>query len=235
MGRRGRACPRVASPPMAVTHGQIASPALVDRLKDAGGVMVMRDGHAVAAHFGSTATEVAVCVKRVGLAVRSDLAVLDVTGAEPWLTSFLAEALGQSVPSPGRARQVAGTWCCRVASDRAVVVGPWSTIARWTQRPGDRTSTRAALTLVGPRVSRVLDDVGLQNDLEVEGLREGWFADSPTLLLRESADRYLLVVDAEQAGQAWRELLDAGRSLGLSMVGADALARLAAAPAPGIF
>jgi glycine cleavage system aminomethyltransferase T len=235
MGRRDRPGPRVASSPMAVTYGQIASPELVDRLEQAGGVMVMRDGHPVAAHFGSTATEVAVCVKRVGLAVRSDLAVLDVTGAEPRLAAFLADALGQSVPSPGRARQIAGTWCCRVASDRAVVVGPWSTIARWTQLPGDGTNERAALTLVGPRVSQVLADVGLQNDLEIEGLREGWFADSPTLLLRESADRYLLVVDAEQAGGAWRELLDAGRSLGLSMVGADALARLAAAPAPGIF
>jgi len=91
------------------------------------------------------------------------------------------------------------------------------------------------LTLAGPRAHQVLADVGLQNDLEIEGLREGWFADSPTLLLRESADRYLLVVDAAQAGDAWRQLLDAGRSLGLSMVGADALARLAAAPAPGIF
>ena len=30
MGRRGRAPPRVASPPMAVAHGQLAPPALVD-------------------------------------------------------------------------------------------------------------------------------------------------------------------------------------------------------------
>jgi hypothetical protein len=214
---------------MAVAHGQIASPALVDRLRLAGGVMVMRDGHAVAAPVGATATEVAVCVKCVGLAVRSDLAVLDVAGDEPWLAPF------QPVPSQGRARRIAGTWCCRVASDRAVVIGPWSATARWTQLPRGDTSARVVLTLVGPRAHQVLADVGLHDDLEVEGLREGWFADSPTLLLRESADRYLLVVDAEQAGDGWRELLDAGRSLGLSMVGADALARLAAAPAPGIF
>ena len=224
MGRRGSPCARVASSPMAVAYGQIASPALVDRLEQAGGVMVMRDGHPVAAHFGSTATEVAVCVKRVGLAVRSDLAVLDVAGAEPWVP--------QPVPSQGRARRIAGTWFCRVASDRAVVIGPWSATAHLVR---DRADEHAVLTLAGPRAHQVLADVGLQNDLEIEGLREGWFADSPTLLLRESADRYLLVVDAEQAGVAWRQLLDAGRSLGLSMVGADALARLAAAPAPGIF
>ena len=232
---------------MAVTHGQIASPALVDRLRQAGGVMVVRDGHTVAAHFGSTATEVAVCVKRVGLAVRSDLAALDVVGPEPSLARFLADTLGQQVPSLGRARQIAGTWCCRVASDRATVIAPWSTTARWTRivreaivagspiACTDRSESATALTLVGPRVAQVLADVGLHNDLPLHTVREGWFAESPTLLLHESADRYLLLVDAEQAGDAWVELLDAGRSLGLSMVGAEALARLAAAPAAGIF
>jgi glycine cleavage system aminomethyltransferase T len=202
---------------MAATHGQIASPTLSDRLREAGGVMVTRDGHQVAAHFGSTATEVAVCVKRVGLAVRSDLAAIDVVPDD------------QQVPSPGRARRMAGTWCCRVASDRALVIGPRSELRH---RPARE---RTVLTLVGPRAHQVLADVGLHNGLEIEGLREGWFADTPTLLLREAADRYLLVVDSEQADEAWRALLDAGRSLGLSMVGAEALARLAAAPTAGIF
>jgi Aminomethyltransferase folate-binding domain len=219
MGRRARASPHLASPPMAVTHGQVASPALADCLREAGGVMVMRDGHQVAAHFGSTATEVAVCVKRVGLAVRSDLAAIDVAPD------------GHQVPSQGRARRIAGTWCCRVASDRAVVIGPRSELR--AQRGPERD--RAVLTLVGPKAHHVLANAGLRNDLEVAGLRESWFADSPTVLLRESVDRYLLVIDATEAGEAWRTLLDAGRSLGLSMVGAEALARLAAAPAPAIF
>jgi Aminomethyltransferase folate-binding domain len=204
---------------MAVTHGQVASPALADRLREAGGVMVMRDGHQVAAHFGSTATEVAVCVKRVGLAVRSDLAAVD------------AAPDGHQAPSPGRARRIAGTWCCRVASDRALVIGPRRELRAHPRPRRDRT----VLTLVGPKAHQVLADAGLQNGLEVGGLRESWFADSPTVLLRESADRYLIVVDATEAGEAWRTLLDAGRSLGLSMVGAEALARLAAAPAAAIF
>jgi glycine cleavage system aminomethyltransferase T len=217
---------------MAVTDGQIASPSLVDQLAQAGGVMVMRDGHQVAAHFGSTATEVAVCVKRVGLAVRSDLAAIDVVGAEEWLDHFLAEVLGRQVPSRGRARRIAGTWCCRVASDRAVVIGPWTATTRIERDPAD---ANAVLTLVGPRGHQVLSDAGIDPDLPIGGFRQAWFADSPTLLVRESTDRYLLVVEAEQAGEAWRTLLDAGRSLGLSMVGAEALARLAAAPTPGIF
>jgi glycine cleavage system aminomethyltransferase T len=229
---------------MAVTHGQIALSALADRLKEAGGVVVMRDGHPVAAHFGSTATEVAVCVKRVGLAVRSDLAALDVVGTERRLASFLAATLGQQVPSQGRARRVAGTWCCRVASDRALLIGARSTISRAACEAivddtgvaaTSRADTATALTLVGPRAAQVLACAGLDHDLHTEGVRQVWFANSPTLLLRESHDRYLLLVDAEQAGEAWRELLHAGRSLGLSMVGAEALQRLAAAPAPGIF
>ena len=210
---------------MAVTDGKVASPALVDRLRQAGGVMVMRDGHQVAAHFGSTATEVAVCVKRVGLAVRSDLAAIDVVGAE--------SCLPEQVPSPGRARRTAGTWCCRVASDRTVAIGAWSEVRAWASRQPARE--RTVLTLVGPAAHQLLADVGLQNGLPVGGLRESWFADSPALLLRDSAHSYLLAVDAEQAGEAWRTLLDAGRSMGLSMVGAEALARLAAVPAPGIF
>ena len=52
----------------------------------------------------------------------------------------------------------------------------------------------------------------------------------PALVLREAADRFLLVLDADHAVDAWQELFDAGRALGLSMVGAEALERLAAAP-----
>jgi hypothetical protein len=59
---------------------------------------------------------------------------------------------------------------------------------------------------------------------------ESWFAGAAALLLRETGDRYLLLLDAESALDAWQELFDVGRALGLSMVGAEALERLAAAP-----
>src|SRR6187399_3313085 len=78
---------------MAATRGDVAWPTIADRLRVAGGVMILREGHAVAANFGSAATELAVCVKRVGLAVRSDLDALEIAGPEPWLTQFLEEAL----------------------------------------------------------------------------------------------------------------------------------------------
>jgi glycine cleavage system aminomethyltransferase T len=227
---------------MAATHGDVVSPTIGDRIRQAGGVMALRDGHSVAAHFGSSATEVAVCVKRVGLAVRSDLDTLELVGPEPWLAHFLADALEQQVPAPGSAVRIAGTWCCRVAPDCAVVIGPWSATARWTRcvrkaivsgspiACSRRSDAMTALTLVGPRVKRLLADVALEPDLPVHGVREGWFAGSPSLLLREAGDRYLLVLDADSASAAWSELFAAGRGLGLSMVGAEALERLAAAP-----
>ena len=227
---------------MAATRGEIAWPTIADRLRLAGGVMIVREGHAVAANFGSAATELAVCVKRVGLAVRSDLDALEIVGSEPWLAHFLEGALGGEIPAPGEAVRAAGSWCCRVAPDRAIVVGPWSAAARWAGIARhavltgaavdctDRSEGATALTLVGPRAARLLDDAGLESDLPVGGVRESWFAGASALLLREAGDRFLLVLDADSALDAWQELFDVGRTLGLSMVGAEALERLAAAP-----
>jgi glycine cleavage system aminomethyltransferase T len=227
---------------MAATHGEIASPSIDDRILRAGAVMAQRDGHPVAAHFGSAATELAVCVKRAGLAVRSDLGTLEVVGPEPWLSHFLADAVGDQAPSPGRAGCTAGTWCCRLAPDRAIIVGPWSATARWTRfvreaivtgspiACSDRAGSATALTLVGPRAQRLLTEVGLDSPLTVQAVHEDWLAGSPALVLREAPDRYLLVVDADCASAAIGELFAAGGSLGLSMVGTDALERLAAVP-----
>jgi glycine cleavage system aminomethyltransferase T len=226
---------------MTATRGEFASLTIADRVLRAGGVMVVREGHPVAAHFGSAATELAVCVKRVGLAVRSDLDTLELAGSEPWLTHFLTERLGERVPAPGEAVRTAGTWCCRVAPDRAVVIGSWSAAARWARVAReavahgaplgctDGSETLSALTLVGPRAGRLLDDAGLPA-MAVGGVAESWFAGGPVLLLRESAERFLLVVDSEHAVDAWQELFEVGRTLGLSMIGAEALDRLAAAP-----
>jgi glycine cleavage system aminomethyltransferase T len=226
---------------MAATHGEIASPSIDDRILRAGAVMGQRDGHPVAAHFGSAATELAVCVKRAGLAVRSDLGALEVSGPEPWLSHFLSDAFGAQAPSPGRAGRTAGTWCCRLALDRAVIIGPWSATARWSRfvreaivtgspiAGTDRADSATVLTLVGPRAPRLLSEVTLPQ-LAVEDVHEDWFAGSPALLLREAADRYLIVVDAACASGAIGELFAAGGSLGLSMIGSEALERLAAVP-----
>jgi glycine cleavage system aminomethyltransferase T len=206
-----------------------------ERLRRAGAVMSRRDGQPVAAHFGSTATEMAICVKRVGVVVRSDLDALQVTGPEPWLTHLLACSLDAAPPESGHALRVAGTWCCRVSDDAALLIGPVGATARWARCVGKAVvsgspiacarRSSAALTLVGPRAHRLLAEVGLDPDVP---MHEGWLAGSPTLVLREAPDRYLLVVDAGRASDACGELFASGAAVGLAMVGTEALERLAA-------
>src|SRR4051812_9707383 len=96
-----------------------------------GAKVVSLDGRAVTTHYGSVATEVAVCRKSVGLAVRTELRMLEVCGREPWLERLLSRALAGRVPAVGTAAVAAGTWCLRVDERRALVVGPSGAVERW--------------------------------------------------------------------------------------------------------
>ena len=204
----------------------------------------MREGHAVAAHFGSAATELAVCVKRVGLAVRSDLDALEIAGARAVARALprgRRSAAGR--PAPGEAVRTAGSWCCRVAPDRAIVIGPWSAAARWAGIVRhavvtgaavdctDRSDSATALTLVGPRAARLLDDAGLEPDLDcgrcarelVRRLPRRWCCARPAIASCSCST-------PSTRSTPGRSSSTSGRALGLSMVGAEALERLAAAP-----
>ena len=52
-------------------------------------------------HYGSAAAEIAVCSKAVGLAERSDLLLLDVSGAPTLLEHALAPAISDAVRGRG--------------------------------------------------------------------------------------------------------------------------------------
>src|SRR3954462_585315 len=96
-----------------------------------GAKVVSLDGRAVTAHYGSVATEVAVCRKSVGLAVRTELRMLEVGGREPWLGRLRSRPLARRVPAVGTAAVAAGTWCLRVDDRRALIVGPSGAVERW--------------------------------------------------------------------------------------------------------
>ena len=66
-------------------------------------VSVMRGGSPVIAHYGSVATEVALCVKRAGIVERPELCVLELAGQAPFLEHVLDRALGELAPAPARA------------------------------------------------------------------------------------------------------------------------------------
>jgi glycine cleavage system aminomethyltransferase T len=207
--------------------------AIVD---DPHAVRVMRGGSPVIAHYGSVATEVALCVKRAGLVERPELSVLELTGQEPFVDHVLDRALGALAPVSGRATGVGGTWCARPSGGRALVAAPEASLARWRDLArrsilgGTRLTCRAVpstavVSLVGPRAAKVLQAAGLPHDLPAGGAADAPYA----VVVREVADHFLVFAEAVPGRSAWAALLEAGRPLGLAPVGHDALDRLAAA------
>ena len=214
------------------------------RLAPPGAMVIARDGRAVTAHYGSVATELAVCRKSVGLAVRTELRILEVTGREPWLERLLARALGGAVPEVGSAGVAAGTWCARVDDDRALVIGASGAVERWRRvareaviggspiAATELTDQWAPVSLIGPKAPKLLEMAGLPGDLPPRALQHGAVEGADALLLRAAADHWLLLLDGACAAEACDALLEAGRSVGLSLVGCDAVSRLAAAARP---
>jgi glycine cleavage system aminomethyltransferase T len=194
------------------------------------------------ANYGSTASEMAVCVKRAGLVERSELEVLELRGAAPWLEHLLSRAMGDHVPTPGRATAVASSWCCRMGEDTALVVGPATSIAVWRRLARGSLiggsaihwrdlSASVGLALVGPRAAQVLAAAGLPDDLAVGAVASAQLAGRPVALVREAPHRFLLVAELGEDRAAWEALVAAGRPLGLCCVGEEALEHLSAAGA----
>ncbi len=201
-----------------------------------GAVIGQRHGVSVVAHYGSVAAEMAVCRKAAGLVDRRDLARIDVTGGPPWLDHALARVLGGPAPGSGRATRAADTWCCRVAVDHAVLVGPANALARWRAVlrsavvAGDRIAygatdgASAFASLIGPRAARVLEAFGLPGALPPGGVAA---PPGPVgLLVREADDAFLLGFDIASAPAVRAALARAGAPFGMSRVGSDALERL---------
>jgi glycine cleavage system aminomethyltransferase T len=203
-------------------------------------VSVMRGGSPVIAHYGSVATEVALCVKRAGIVERPELCVLELAGQAPFLEHVLDRALGELAPAPGRAAGVGGTWCARPTSSRALVAVPaagaarWRELARRSMLAGTRLTCRelpgmAVVSLVGPRAAGVLKAAGLPGDLPAGGAAAALLGTTPAVVVRERADGFLVFAEAAPGRDPWDALCEAGRPLGLAPVGHDALDRLTAA------
>lgn len=198
---------------------------------------------AVVHHYGSVATEVAICRKTAGLVDRSELGRLLLSGRERRLEHALGHAIGTPVPAAGHAVRLGDTWCCRLTAERAVVVAPASARARWGRLArealvagdaiacSDVSAESAVASLVGPRAGAVLAAAGLPHDLAPGRLAAGTLAGVRTTVLCDGPAEFLLQFGAS-IGQVWPTLLEVGRPLGLSPVGSDALGRLRAARLP---
>src|SRR4051812_13090905 len=162
----------------------VAAPGIarLHRLAPPGAKVVDRDGRSVTAHYGSVATEIAVCRKSVGLAVRTELRILEVCGREPWLERLLARALAGGVPAVGTAAIAAGTWCCRVDERRALVIGPSGAVERWRRvareaviggspiSAAELTDAWAPLSLLRPKAPELLAMARLGGGVPRRGL-----------------------------------------------------------------
>jgi glycine cleavage system aminomethyltransferase T len=194
-----------------VTAGTSETP-LGPVLRTCGARMTARGGRVVAAHFGSSTSELAVCQGSVGLTDRCDRLTFEVCGAHDAVAATL-ERLGPlgerawgSIVTPGRAfvrceRDVEEGCCTALHGDDDVVIV-------------DVTARYIGLGLVGPRAGEVVATVTA--------------GDPPfrPLVLAEPAGFEILVA-VQAARAAWVAVLEAGAPMGIACVGADALDRLA--------
>lgn len=193
------------------------------------------------AHYGSAAAEIAVCSKAVGLAERSDLCLLDVSGAATLVEHALAPAISDSVPAAGEARCVADTWCCRIEPDRALVAGAAGAVDRWrhvVSRVAATTGTAVradvlpegeAVSIVGPKAPALMERSTLPAGLTPGGVAGGQVAGAQVWVVCEGELRYLLLFPQGCPVEALEAIGESGRPLGLARVGQEALSHMRAA------
>jgi glycine cleavage system aminomethyltransferase T len=206
---------------------------LDDLLRQAGATMVVRDGRWVAAHYGSRAGEVAACRSAAGIADRSDRSTLEVRGS-PDGVDRVVEAVTHRPASRTLAVRAGHAWWCRVDPGRVILrcESAWAGECRraLTQataaEPGtavaDLTGTCAAIEVIGSRARQVLRAAGL-NPLAA------FSDDGPSLiLLHEAGNSFEVLTSPAAAPDLWVRLHAAGRALGATSVGLDALEMIAA-------
>ena len=205
----------------------------------AGAQLGERDGHVVAALYGSTHGEIAACMTHVGLADRSDLGTLELRGDQSPLDLALADRLGDPPVAPGAARRQRGIWYLRLDRRRALIVGAHGVLAKLPPigASGHRSelvsndigAAIAIVSVVGTRSGRLLTAAGLAGDLDIGAIGRDPRDPNVVAILRESQRRVLILVRAPAVETFWARLLEVGEPLGAAFVGCDALALLGAA------
>ena len=198
--------------------------------------MTTRAGRAAPAHYGSAAGELAVCMTAVGLAARSDLAVLAFTARRRSLDHLLTRVLGHGVAPNGVAVEGAAWWCRSAAGNEILVIHPYAqgprlgdalrrNVHRFTgAKLTDLSESRFVLSVLGRRTRDVLADLGVKDaspfsSALLGGHRVDWLFARPTSAIG--------IVDAHEAAAVWKLVETAGRAHGISCVGLDSVERYA--------
>jgi glycine cleavage system aminomethyltransferase T len=173
----------------------------------AGARMEVRDGWNVAVEYPGAPADAP-----VGWADLSHLRKREVTG--PHDLAF------------GTAARVDGAWWCPVTRERTLVIGAAELDAL------EVTTTLGALAIVGPQARELLArfcalDLRAQS-MPVGGFRPGSVARTPGYVLREDAERFVILFGWALGEYLWTVVADAASGLGGAPVGIDALDREAA-------
>lgn len=188
--------------PAAVARSPMEGQALA-----AGARMEVRDGWNVAVEYPGSAASPPVAWADV-----SHLRKVEVTGRHE--LAF------------GTASRIDGAWWCPVTRERTLVIGAAAVDAL------EVTTTLAALAIVGPQARELLArfcalDLRAQS-VAVGGFRPGSVARTPGYVLREDAERFLILFGWALGEYLWTVVADAASGLGGAPMGIDALDREAA-------
>jgi len=221
-----------------ISSRQTIDPSVPQTCLAAGAVLHDRDGHTVTANYGSVPGEIAVCMKSVGLADRSDLGVLELRSDQNLLDRALIARLGDPAVAPGTGRRQRNVWYARLDQRRALLVGPHLALASGPPigKGRDRSdlphkdigSSLAIISVIGPRAARLLAGAALTGEIAIGAIGRDQRDAGVVAILRESQRRFLVLVRTADADALWTRLLAAGEPLGAAFVGFDALTLLSA-------
>jgi glycine cleavage system aminomethyltransferase T len=199
-------------------------------------VLHTRDGHTFVGHYGHVQGEIAVCMKSVGLADRSDFGVLELRGDQDLLDRALVTRFGDPPLPAGSGRRLRSVWFIRTDARHTLLVGPHAALASGPAigKGRDRSDlphrdigeSLAIVSIIGPRAKRLLTHADLPGDLAIGAIGGDAAAPGAVTILRESQRRFLALVRAADADAFWSRLLHAGEPLGAAFVGSDALTLL---------
>jgi glycine cleavage system aminomethyltransferase T len=191
---------------------------LDDVVRRHGATMTTRHGRRVAAHFGSMATETAVCTGALGIlgiADRFDRTTIKLR-AEPMDARSALAALERL---PQR------TWSAPLSAGGAIVRCEHANtdvcldaLRQFKDAVAvDASDQYAAIEIVGPRVHELLEACGFDA------------RNQPPIVLRETDTAFEVLVAPARAPEVWERLLEFGHPLGIACVGIEALEYLSAA------
>jgi hypothetical protein len=213
-----------------------AYPRTLAFLLKSGATLQRRYGRMVAAHYGSVATEMAICLKGAGVALRPDIEAVQVTAEPVALADGLASCLEALPPGPGEARCFGGVWVGRLAARSALVIGPPPALDRCIRLFGlalgadvDTRSREATaiVSVVGPRSEELLGMVGVVTTANSQ-IRLSRVAGADVVILDQGRGWFTVAAPAASIDAVWHALLKAGRDCGAMPVGCDAIDRLTA-------